>query len=295
MAIYSIGDLERLSGIKAHTIRMWEQRYGLLNPKRTDTKIRFYEDEDLQYLLNVALLNKRGFRISRIAKMSGEELSAEVERISPIKLGPDTGLNLLTLAFVEMNEYKFNEVFSHCASKNGLEETLLGVIYPFLEKLSLMWLTGAVKPVQENFFTQLVRNKLIAEIEKTPLPSSAHAPKCLLFLPKGEKQELSILLVQLLLRRRGILPINIGEDMELMDVEDACKVHQPAYLFTILSESFTDVPVEQYLTDLSGLAENATMIVSGYQVASEGLSLPENTRAFADLNGLRQYLDSIAA
>jgi DNA-binding transcriptional MerR regulator len=295
MAIYSIGDLERLSGIKAHTIRMWEQRYGLLHPKRTDTRIRYYEDEDLQYLLNVVLLNKRGVRISKIAKMSLEELGAEVERISQIKLGHDTSLNLLTLAFVEMDEYKFNTVFNHYAAINGLEETLLEVIYPFLEKLSLMWLTGAVKPVQENFFTQLVRNKLIAEIEKTALPSNAHAAKCMLYLPKGEQQELSILLVQLLMRRRGILPINIGEDTGLMDVEDAFRIHKPQYLFTILSETFTDVPVEQYLNSLSDLAADASVLVSGYQVAAEGLALPDNVKSFPDLDSLKHFLDSIAA
>lgn len=295
MAIYSIGDLERLSGIKAHTIRMWEQRYGLLKPKRTNTKIRYYEDEDLHHLLHVALLNKRGFRISQIAKLSEEELSTEVERISQIKLGLDTQLNLLTLAFVEMDEYKFNTVFNHYATKIGLEETLLEVIYPFLEKLSLMWLTGAVKPVQENFFTQLVRNKLIAEIENTKLPSHAQAPKCLLFLPKGEQQELSMLLVQLLMRRRGLLPINIGEDTGLMDVEDAFRIHKPEFLFTILSETFTDVPVEQYLMNLAELAAGATVIVSGYQVAAEGLSMPDNVKPFADLNALKNYLDSLAA
>lgn len=273
---------------------MWEQRYNLLQPKRTDTKIRYYEDEDLQYLLNVALLNRRGWRISQIAKMSAEDVRAKVKSVAKIEMGLDTQLNLLTLAFVEMDEHKFNNVFNHFATKKGLEETLLEVIYPFLEKLSLMWLTGAVKPVQENFFTLLIRNKIIAEIEKTHLPHSAEAPKCLLFLPKGEQQELSMLLVQLLMKRRGILPINIGEDTGLMDVEDALKIHNPEYLFTILSETFSDVPTEQYLINLSNLAKDSTILVSGYQVNASGLSFPQNVKAFADLNSLKTFFDEKA-
>lgn len=293
MAIYSIGDLERLTGIKAHTIRMWEQRYGILNPKRTETRIRYYEDDDLQFLMNVALLNKRGLRISKIAKMSFEDVGAEVERISQIKLGLDTHLNLLTLAFVEMDEYKFNSVFDHYSARIGLETTLLNVVYPFLEKLSLMWLTGAVKPVQENFFTQLVRNKLIAAIEAIPIPSQAHAPKCLLFLPKGEQQELSILVVQLLMRLRGILPVNVGEDTGLMDVEDAYRILKPAYLFTIHSETFTDVPTEQYLNNISELATGSTILITGYQVAGSDIPLPSNVLTFSNMDGLKQYLDEL--
>jgi len=157
VAIYSIRDLEKLSGIKAHTIRIWEQRYSIITPQRTDTNIRYYADDDLKLLLNVALLNKNGIKISRIANMSQHEIAEKVAAISEMNFEYDTQLDALTISMIEMDEYKFDRIVSTNSQQIGFERTMLEVIYPFLEKLSVLWLTGSINPAQENFISYLIR------------------------------------------------------------------------------------------------------------------------------------------
>ena len=166
MAVYSIKDLEKLSGIKAHTIRVWEQRYGLLEPKRTKTNIRYYQDEDLRFLLNVALLNKNGLKISKIAELEKEEVAEKVAAISEINFEYGTQLDALTLSMIEMDEYKFDRIINTNIDQLGFERTMLEIIYPFLDKLSVLWLTGSINPVQESFITYLIRQKIIAAIDR---------------------------------------------------------------------------------------------------------------------------------
>ncbi len=138
-----------------------------------------------------------------------------------------------------------------------------------MEKLSLLWLTGSIKPVQENFITQLIRNKLIVAIEKEPLVSDRKVPKFVLYLPKDEQQEPSILFIQYLLKRRGFQAANLGANLALVDLKDACEIHQPDYVFTILSETFNREPVQRYLANLQAAVPNSHLLLTGYLMASQ--------------------------
>ena len=200
MAVYSIRDLEKLSGIKAHTIRIWEQRYGIIEPQRTKTNIRYYEDDDLKFLLNIALLNKNGIKISKIAKMSKGEVAEKVAAISEINFEYGTQLDALTISMIEMDEFKFDRIVSTNIQQLGFERTMLEIIYPFLDKLSLLWLTGSINPVQENFMSYLIRQKIIVAIDNEPLPSNKSSNKFMVYLPEGERQELSLLFMHYLLK-----------------------------------------------------------------------------------------------
>ncbi len=293
MAIYSISDLEKLSGIKSHTIRIWEQRYGILHPKRTDTNIRFYEDEDLQRLLNVALLNRHGFRISKIAEMTKEDMAEQVSSVSNFKFDIDAQLDVLTLSVIEMDEIKFSRIFDNHVEQIGFEETMMEVVYPFMEKLSLLWLTGSIKPVQENFITQLIRNKLIAAIEREPLASDRKTTKFLLYLPKDEQQELSILFMQYLIKRRGYRVVNIGSNLALVDLKDACLIHQPDYVFTVLSETFSREPVQRYLANLQAAVPGSHLLLTGYLMASQSASNLENATILPSLDDALTFLDKL--
>ncbi len=293
MAIYSISDLEKLSGIKSHTIRIWEQRYDILRPKRTDTNIRFYEDEDLQQLLNVALLNRHGFRISKIAEMSKEDLAEQVSTVSNFKFDMDAQLDVLTLSVIEMDEVKFSRIFDNHVEQLGFERAMLEVVYPFMEKLSLLWLTGSIKPVQENFITQLIRNKLIAAIEKEPLVSDRKALKFVLYLPKDEQQELSILFMQLLIKKRGYRVVNLGANLALVDLKDACQIHQPDFVFTVLSETFNREPLQRYLTNLQAAVPNSHLLLTGYLMASQHIANLPNTTILPSLDDTLKFLDSL--
>ena len=294
MAIYSISDLEQISGIKAHTLRVWEQRYGIITPKRTPTNIRYYEDRDLQLILNIALLNRNGYKISKIAAMTKEGIAQEVSNVSEVSVGQNAELDVLVLSAIEMDEYKFSRILDNHIRQSGFEETMIGIVYPFLERLGLLWLTGSIRPVQENFITQVIRNKLIAAMEGLPLNAEPSAKKFLLYLPKDEQQELSLLFMQYLLKKRNFRAINLGPNMNLVDLKDACEIHHPTFIFTILSESFSKEPVQIYLQKLADTCGDCQLLLTGYLVAAQSSQLPANATFLPSLGDAIDYLEGLA-
>lgn len=273
---------------------MWEQRYGVLNPKRTDANIRYYEDEDLQMLLNIAMLNRHGIKISKIAAMSREDIVEKVSDVSNFKIELDAQLDVLTLSVIEMDEYKLSRIFDNHVDQLGFENAMLDVVYPFMEKLSLLWLTGSIKPVQENFITLLIRNKLIAAIEKEPLTSDRKAPKFLLYLPQDEQQELSLLFMQYLLKKRGFQVINLGADMALIDLKDACHIHRPDYIFTVISETFNKEPLQRYLENLQDAAPDSKLLLTGYLAVAQPVKTSENVTILASIADTIHLLNKLA-
>ncbi|NNE29251.1 MAG: MerR family transcriptional regulator [Saprospiraceae bacterium] len=293
MAVYSISDLEKLCGIKAHTIRIWEQRYGIVKPKRTKTNIRFYQDKDLRRLLNIALLNRNGFKISKIACMSKEEIQEKVLSISSVSFEHDIQLDSLTIAMIEMDETKLDKVIRTNIEKIGFERTMLELIYPFLEKLSVLWLTGSINPVQEGFMTYLLRQKLIAAIDRVPFPTIATTKKFMLFLPTGETQELSLLFLNYLLRSRGYQVIYLGQNITLDDLKDAFCVQKPAFLYTMISETYSNQSVDAYVSNLGKTFPQARVLVSGYQVVAQGVRKRENIIPLESLDQTLNFLNSL--
>ncbi len=272
---------------------MWEQRYGVLRPKRTETNIRYYEDADLQLLLNIALLNRHGFKISKIAAMTKEAIAEKASTVSDIRIGLDAELDVLTLSVIEMDEYKFSRILDNHIDQLGFEETMLQVIYPFMEKLSLLWLTGSIKPIQENFITLLIRNKLVAAIEQLPLETNKKSPRFLLYLPRDEQQELSLLFMQFLIRKRGFQAVNLGPNLALVDLRDACQILQPHYVFTILSETFNREPVQRYLENLQQAAPGSHLLLTGYLVAAHPVKVPDGTTILPSLFDAISFVDAL--
>lgn len=292
MAVYSISDLEKLTGIKAATLRAWEQRYEIVCPKRTETNIRYYLDEDLRELLNVAMLNKNGMRISDIAKMRTEERSKKVLSISSLNVSPDTQLDALTLSAVEMDEFKFSHIIDTNIRQRGFEETMLEVIYPFLDKLGVLYFTGSVTPVQEAFISNLIRRKLIAATDRLPAPQNVGLPVFGLYLPDGERQELSLLFVQFLLRKRGFFTLYLGGDISVPDLVDAVNCTRIDYLFTIFSNAFVHEPVDRHVASALAGCKEQVFLLSGYQVNMHDFSGQERVRV---INGLDDMLAFVAS
>jgi len=295
VAVYSIGDLEKLCGIKAHTIRIWEQRYGIIKPQRTKTNIRYYEDGDLKKLLNIALLNKNGFKISRIAQMSDEEITNKVKSISEVNFEHNTQLDALTLSMIEMDEGKFDRIIRSNIKQIGFERTMLEVIYPFLDKLSVLWLTGSINPVQESFMSYLIRQKLIAAIDAIPYPSGNKAKKFMLYLPTGESQELSLLFLNYLLRSRGHVVIYLGQNINVNDLKDAVFVRKPDFCYTMITESYTNQSVDKYIQELEKNFPDTTMLLSGYQVVAQHIIQKNNIVPLDSLDSTLAFLDSLSA
>ena len=293
MAVYSIKDLEKLSGIKAHTIRIWEQRYNLICPSRTKTNIRYYDDTDIKLLLNIALLNKNGIKISKISTMTREEIAEKVAQISEVNFEYDTQLDALTISMIEMDEYKFDRILSSNIQQIGFERTMMDVIYPFLERLSLLWLTGSVNPVQEHFMSYLLRQKVIVAIDSEPLAFGRDTKKFVIYLPEGERQELSLLFMHYMLKSRQYHVVYLGQEISLDDLKDCSIVHKPDFIFTLINEPFAKISVQKYLDSVSNHFCGANILVSGYQVVTKELDVPQNVHILKSFQETIEYIDRL--
>ena len=290
MAVYSINDIEQLSGVKAHTIRMWEKRFDIIKAKRTESNIRYFDDEDLQLILNIALLNRKGIKISKIASMSSNEIKLKVAETLDVQSAFEDKLDVLMLAMFELNEYKFTKILEHQIRENGLENTLDDTIYPLLDKLSMMWLTGSVKSVHENFVSNIIKRKLIIETDRLPFNENLLTPKVQIFLPENDTHELSLLYLHFLLKKNGANTLNLGIQTTLIDVLEAKEIFQPQYIFTIFNDSFEEKPLQPYLNDLAKYASGIKIIISGYQTLRQNISIPESMVHLPNLEDLKSYI-----
>jgi DNA-binding transcriptional MerR regulator len=293
VAVYSIKDVEKLTGIKAHTIRAWEQRYDILTPKRTDTNIRYYQDDDLKVLINIALLNKNGIKISKIAQMSEEEIAENVALYSEVSGAYHAQVDALTLSMMELDELKFDRIMSANTQQIGFERTMLEVIFPFLDKLSLLWLTGSINPVQENFISYLIRQKIIVAIDELPIAPKETGKQFMIYLPEGEKQELSLLFMLYLLKSRKLPTIYLGQGITVDDLEDAYRIHKPDYIFTLITETFARESVQLYLNRLQHVLPGVRILVSGYQVIAQQIESQGNIEALEGLAEVLHFIDHL--
>ena len=293
MAVYSISDLEKLTGIKAATLRAWENRYAIVVPRRTETNIRYYLDEDLRELLNVALLNKNGLKISKIAKLTSAERTERVASLSSITVSSDTQIDALTLATVEMDEFKFSHIVDTNVRQLGFEETMLRTIYPFLEKLGVLYFTGSVSPVQESFISNLIKRKLLAAINDLEVPRHRRPPIFGLYLPDGERQELSLIFANYLLRKRGMATLYLGADVAVSDLADVTRCAHVDYLFTIISNAFNHEPVEDHVEGVLEACPKSTLLLTGYQAAMYDMTEYERVKVVKGLQEMLQFVQRL--
>jgi len=288
LATYSIRDLEKLSGIKAHTIRIWEQRYNIIEPKRTATNIRYYTDEDLQYLLNIAFLNRNGMRISKIARLTKKEILERVENIAEGSEEQSNLLQRLTMTMMELNELDFERILNQEAEKEGFEALLNKLLLPFLEKLSLLWLTGAISIVHEQFVHNLIRQRLAHEVYLLGHESSlGDRPRVLLFEPLGEQQEILLLLYHYYLRSRGCTSCYLGSQIPLKELEVAVEQFEPSCIFTTSSSNNAQLSPQDFLGPLCKRYPEIQIFCSAQPImhplaAAPNLSLFEDFSEFID-------------
>jgi MerR family transcriptional regulator, light-induced transcriptional regulator len=290
MAIYSIKDLEKLTGIKAHTIRIWEQRYRLVKPARTDTNIRFYTDDNLRLLFNISLLNKHGYKISRLAKMEPEEIAGRVSEITENSAGINVQIDKLTLAMLSLDEAQFDHVFGAYSWEFGFERAMLDMIYPFLDKLSILWLTSKVGPTHEKFISNIIRRKIMCAIDKEPAESTRNADCFLLYTPENETQEMTLLFVHYLLRKRMQRVVYLGANTNLYDLKEACQSVRPDYIYTILQEPISRQSIQSYVDLVAQSALGAGLLLTGAQMYMSPVTLPTNSRLLPDT---LQFLDDL--
>lgn len=280
MGQFSISDLEQLSGIKAHTIRIWEQRYGILRPVRTATNIRTYCDNDLRRLLNVATLCSRGYRISKIAQLSEQELCQAV-----ISCNDDTHnycqqVNSLLAAMLAMDEPQLNSVLNQAICQLGFEAATMHIVYPFLQRIGVMWQAGSVNPAHEHLVTNLVRQKMMAATDKLKPVQPATVRRWVLFLPEGEMHELALLFMNYSLRARGHHVLYLGQNLPISELRAVCATYQPYALCTVMTAVPERDRVQEFVDALSSLCPDTLLCLYGSLAHTDGLQLPINAVRF---------------
>ncbi len=291
MGIYSIKDLEHLSGIKAHTIRIWEQRHDLFTPQRTDTNIRFYNDEDLKLILNISFLKNHGIKISKIVQMSPEQMSHEVANLSETETLNEDQISALTVAMLDSNEELFNSVISANHKRIGFENTITDIIYPFFRKIGILWISSSINPAQEHFISHLVRQKIM--IETANIEVEKDAESFMLFLPEGELHEIGLLFANYLLRAKGYNTIYLGQSVPLKDVEEIFHNISPDYLFTVATSKPNQDNVMDFISDLEKKFKKTTVFITGNQVINLDFELPQNLQLIRNFNELDSILSQV--
>jgi DNA-binding transcriptional MerR regulator len=276
MGHFSISDLEQLTGIKAHTIRMWEQRYGLLRPVRTATNIRMYCDNDLRRLLNVTTLCGRGQRISHVAKLSDAEISEAVLACCDDTHDYHRQVNAMLAAMLSFDELRLGQLLNEATYRLGFENMMLRVAYPLLQRIGLMWMAGTVDLAQEHMLAHLLRQKLLAATDALPaVPNTAR--RWALFLPADELHELALLFMNYLLRARGQHTLYLGQNMPTSGLTDVNASYHPDAVATVLTTQPERSRVAAYCRELRALFPEAQLVLYGPLVRQEGIELPENS------------------
>jgi DNA-binding transcriptional MerR regulator len=235
MKRFSISDIEGLIGIKAHTIRAWEARYNLVPPKRTPTNIRFYDEDDLKLLLNIVTLNEKGYKISRIAKMTKEQIAEMVTQFQSDWNNDTVQVLRLSDATLQYDEVAFAEILSGCIEELGLTKTMDQVLFPFMKKVGMLWQTGAIDPSQEHFASNLIRDRIIVEIDKLEKPVKENPKRFLLFLPEAEMHETGLLFARYLLKSCGMDTLYLGQEIPYSDIRKVIASYKPDYAFIVLT------------------------------------------------------------
>jgi DNA-binding transcriptional MerR regulator/methylmalonyl-CoA mutase cobalamin-binding subunit len=292
MNAFTIKDLENLTGIKAHTIRIWEQRYTFLKPQRSDTNIRYYSSHELKTVLNIALLNKYGFKISHIDKMNEVQMKERILSLSQAQAQQERVVNELIQNMVDLDLDTFELVLDKYIQSKGIERSITQIIFPFLERIGILWLTNHINPAQEHLVTNIIRQKLIIGIEG--VHSHIRINKTLLlFLPEGEHHELGLLFMYYLLKSRGIKVFYIGANAPLKDIAYLANLNQPDYIYCHLTSVAHNFNFEKFLNNYSQKLGDYKLIVSGLLTQGYKKKVPANIEFKKSLVEVMEYIASL--
>ncbi|MES2779415.1 MAG: MerR family transcriptional regulator [Bacteroidota bacterium] len=295
MATFSIKDIEAVSGIRCHTLRIWEQRYGIITPKRTESNIRYYDDEDLKLILNISILNKHGYKISEIARMGKSNICETILKISGHNNICDSQVKGLISAMLSFDEFAFHSILTKCVMQMGMEQTMIRVVFPFLNEAGILWQVGSIHPSHEHFASGIIKQKLYVAIDGNVGRNSENKKRFLLFLPENEQHSLGLLFANYLLRARGHEVLYLGQEVPMRDFKEALGTHKPDYIFTILTSAHCTVEKKEFVHALASIWSDTQVLLSGIQFACCDYQYPDNVRIIKKMDDFIQFANSISA
>lgn len=291
--LFTIKDIENLSGIKAHTIRIWEQRYSFLKPNRSDTNIRFYTADELKVILNIALLNKSGYKISRINKMSRDAMFKSVLSLTNEDAKADIVINNLIECMVNFDTEGFENILNKCIANSPIENSIVDIMFPFLDKVGILWLTNHINPAQERLVSNIIRQKIIVGIDSLPLKKTSSTKVCL-FLPEGEYHEIALLFVAFLLKKSGIPIIYLGANIPFDELKTVTSVKKPDYLYTHITTACPAFNLDKFLFTLNKDFKKFPVIISGRLTNSYEKKIPQKIILKKSLAEVKDFIKSLS-
>ncbi len=259
MSVYTMAQIVALTGVKAHTLRKWETRYNFLEPERTDTNIRYYSDKQLKKLMNIGILTRNGYRISKIDKMSDEEIHKHIAT-TLIESSEEDDISALIISALEMDEVTFDSILKEQIVKRGLLQTTTQIIYPFLNQIGVLWGINKVMPAQEHFVSNLIKKKMFAAIDALPYPKEV-TPVFMMFLFENEHHEIGLLLAYYMARDLGWKVYYLGQNVPTENIQQVIDIVKPNAMLSM----FITPTQESVKTKLDAILEqtNVPYWVSG--------------------------------
>ncbi len=291
---YSISDLEQLSGIQAHTIRMWEQRYNALVPQRSVGNTRYYDDKQLLRLLNIVSISQQGLKISKICTLTDDAIHHHIEREILDTVAKEKQyefyISKLLKHGIAYDEAKFSALLSECILKFEVSVAYKNIIYPLLVRLGLMWRKDSICAAQEHFLTNIIRQKLFVAIESFPLPVSSKT--WLLFLPQDEEHELGLLYANYALRKLGQRVIYLGARVPLESVDQVFEANEIKHMLIFMVHHNLPDKAQNYLEQLAANYPTTKIHLAGNQKLIASLKLPSNIFWFSSIEQFEAQIES---
>jgi methanogenic corrinoid protein MtbC1 len=239
----------------------------MLTPERTSTNIRTYSEVELKKLLQANVLYTNGYKISKIAAFSNKQVLEEIEKLSRTGGSNNVAIEGLTMAMIEMNELRFDEILDAKITEQGLEKTMTALVYHFLERIGVLWITGVIEPAQEHFISNLIRQKIIVAINNLEIVSSKKKPICLAFLHQEEMHELGLLFYTYQLKSNGYNVIYLGQMTPYSDVLNSSKINKPDLVLTSFVKTVEQDWLDKYVNQLCDDFSFCNVLISGIGAA----------------------------
>ncbi|OQP52521.1 hypothetical protein A4H97_24645 [Niastella yeongjuensis] len=297
MNLFSIRDIENLTGIKAHTLRIWEQRYNLFCPKRRESKHRFYDCEDLKHLLRIAYLYNQGHKISQIACCSPEEMAKMALEAKPDTDNYEIFINQLTEASIDLDQPRFDKIMHNLILHAGFEKSMINVLFPFQKKIGVLWLTGQVMQAHAHFARALIIKKTMVAIDGLEKPAYTGGRRVLLFTPAGEHHdipgaecvELPLLFMHYMLKKEGVPTLYMGKNVPLNMLETICSLQPVTQLYFLVIPNLNKCDMHEYLKEVASMFPNKEIVFSGLDACHCSCELT-NVRLLKTVEEKRAFL-----
>lgn len=286
MGVYSIKDLENFTQIKAHTLRIWEQRYNLLEPERTDTNIRLYSDKDLKKILNINLLYSNGLKISKIAKLNENEIYRLANEILLVPDSEDaSNVDRFVNRIIRYDEIGMNEELESLCNNSGLEHVFTNLLIPVLQKVGELWQVDSITAAHEHFFSNVLRSFIIRHTDKV-VPQSSSKGSALLFLKENEYHELGLLFYNYYLRSKGYHTIYLGQSLPNDDLVKIVREFKPDYIFTSLITILNEKEFLEFFENIASCFALDKLYVGGYQLKIFEQLVPKEVKIIHTVDGI---------